>query len=165
MVVLKPIKIVDNFKEIQREILDLVDKIGFEKNQIICQGLEENCADWYTGVGRIDELEEKDEKNYIHLNVNLKNTALVNFITDNRGYRTRIMSMPSRQCYSIHKDPGPRVHLPISTNSQCWMIWPTLSKCYRMPEGILFWTDTTKEHTFINGDIKDRIHLVMCIED
>lgn len=163
MALLKLLHPINNFGKLKQEIDDLVNEIGFTQNQIICQGLTPDHADWATGIGRIDELEHSDEHLYQHIHPRLKDTELEKLMITHNAYRTRIMLMNSRRCYSIHADPTPRVHVPIITNEQCWMIWPTESKCHRMAPGLAYWADTTKPHTFINGSTVDRIHLVMCI--
>ena len=152
------------FIDIKKEVLDIIDKVGFKSNQIICQTLEENPNDWYTGIGRIDTLEDQREEEYCHLNSALAGTKLAAVIEHYNCFRTRIMLMPPRQCYSIHADPTPRLHLPIVTNSQCWMIWPHTNQCYQMAPGNLYSADTTKAHTFINGSEEDRIHVVFGVK-
>ena len=152
------------FIDIKNEVLDIISKVGFKSNQIICQTLAENPDDWYTGIGRIDTLEDQREEEYCHLNSTLAGTKLAALIEHYNCFRTRIMLMPPRQCYSIHADPTPRLHLPIVTNSQCWMIWPLANQCHRMMPGDLYSADTTKAHTFINGSEEDRIHVVFGVK-
>lgn len=153
-----------DFISIKHEVLDLIDQVGFKSNQIICQSLKENPDDWYTGIGRIDTLEDQQEEEYCHLNSALAGTKLAELIKHYNCFRTRIMLMPPRQCYSVHADPTPRLHLPIKTNSQCWMIWPKHNQCFQMMPGDLFSADTTKPHTFINGSEEDRIHVVFGVK-
>lgn len=165
MSLLKFLSPVENFDSLLEEIHHLISTVGFEKNQIICQTLEKNCEDWLTGVGRIDELEHENEQLYKHLNPKLKNTEIEKVIEKYNAFRTRIMIMPPRRCYSIHSDPTPRLHIPIVTNDQCWMIWPSEQRCYKMVRGLVYWADTTKNHTFINGSTEDRVHLVLCVNN
>ena len=163
--ILQPLYKFINFQTLQKEVLELVKKINVNDNQLICQGLEDGSNDWVTGVGRIEELEEQEERNYKFISPELHGTLLEKFIKDHNGFRTRIMLMDSRKCYSIHRDPTPRLHLPIITNDQCWMIWPYKNECHQLREGIVYRTDTTQDHTFINGSLNQiRIHIVMCID-
>jgi hypothetical protein len=152
------------FLDIKKEVLDIIQRVGFKSNQIVCQTLEENSNDWHTGIGRIDLLEDKIEQNYCYLNTELIGTQLGNLIKHYNCFRTRIMLMPPRQCYSIHADPTPRLHLPIITNPQCWMVWPHNNECHRMSVGQLYFADTTKSHTFINGSEEDRIHVIFGVK-
>jgi len=153
------------FKKLKEEVLDLINKIKVEKNQIICQTINYEEPNWEIGIGSIEELDEKEERSYRFINPELSGTEIEKFILYHKGFRTRIMIMPPRQCYSIHSDPAPRIHLPIHTNNQCWMIWPQDSKCFQLIEGVVYRTDTRKSHTFINGSGNERrIHLVMSID-
>lgn len=152
------------FIDIKNEILDIVNTVGYKSNQIMCQGLAENPGDWHTGVGRIGTLDDENEESYIHVNPSLKGSNLEKLINHYKCFRTRIMLMPSKQCYSIHADPTPRLHLPIVTNTQCWMIWPFNNQCHRMFAGDLYYTDTTQPHTFINGSEENRIHVVFGVK-
>jgi hypothetical protein len=152
------------FIDIKKEILEIIDSVGFKSNQIICQGLDQGTNDWYTGIGRINELEDENEESYIHINPTLNGSNLEKLIKHYKCFRTRIMLMPSKQCYSIHADPTPRLHLPIITNSQCWMVWPYNNQCHRMTVGNLYYADTTLQHTFINGSEENRIHVVFGVK-
>jgi len=158
-----PLYKIDDFQLLQNEIEHIIQKVGFEKNQIICQSLKENPNQWHLGVGSIEELEEKEEKKYNHLHTDLSGSYLEKIINQHKGYRTRIMLMPPRHCYSIHEDPSKRIHIPIVTSGQCWMIWPGFNACYQLKTNLCYLTDTTKPHTFINGGTENRIHIVMCI--
>jgi hypothetical protein len=160
---IKPLGICESFELLKSEILSIVEDIGEDKNQIICQTMEENSEDWFTGVGSIYELEHQNEELYVHLNPKLKDTVLERTIKKYQGFRTRIMILPPRQCYSVHADPTPRIHIPIVTNTQSWMVWPTKPECHHLQETLVYWTDTTKNHTFLNGSMEPRIHLVMCV--
>lgn len=159
----RPLYAIENFEALVHEVLSLIDSVDFEKNQIICQSLESNIDNWKVGVGNIEELEEKEERKYSHLNPTLKGSYLEKIIEKHSAYRTRIMIMPPRQCYSIHADPSQRIHIPIVTNDQCWMIWPKFNSCYQLQTHRAYLTDTTKPHTFINGGEQSRIHIVMCV--
>jgi len=160
--ILDPVK---DFKTLSKEVNELIKTVGFERNQIMCQNLQENSSNWYDGIGKIEELAEKEERQYKFINQSLKNTTIENLIEKYQGFRTRIMIMNPKSCYSVHADPTPRVHIPIITDSsQCWMIWPHDGECHRMPIGVTYWADTTKKHTFINASEKTRIHLIMCVD-
>lgn len=162
--ILQPLYKFLNFQILQKEILELVKKIKVNDNQLICQGLEEGKNDWVTGIGRIEELEEQEERKYQFIYPELQGTLLEKFIREHSGFRTRIMIMNPKQCYSVHADPTPRIHLPIKTNNQCWMIWPYKNQCYQLYEGVVYLADTTQNHTFCNGSVdQPRIHIVMCV--
>ena len=153
---------VPDFNHLRKEVTDLVDLLSPASNQLSCQLLEPDGTDWQEGTGRIDELPEKEERLYKFIHSELAGSYVEKAIEFYKGYRARIMIMPPKQCYSIHADPTARLHIPITTNDQCWMIWPEQSNCVRLHTGMAYWVDTRKNHTFINGSTVSRIHLVMC---
>jgi hypothetical protein len=159
-----PLENIKNFNILVNEVNDIIKKVQIEHNQIICQTIDPDSDDWQTGIGRIAELDYEEENLYTHINRELNGTVLADLIKKYNGFRTRIMIMPSRHCYSIHADPTPRIHIPIVTSDQAWMIWPYLSECKRMNPGVVYWVDTRKQHTFVNGGETARIHIVMGVE-
>jgi len=159
----RPLYKIDDFQNLVSEVLKIMSEVSFEKNQIICQSLESDPDNWKVGIGSIEELEEQEEKKYCRLNSKLKDSYIEKLINQHSAYRTRIMIMPPRQCYSVHADPSKRIHIPIITNNHCWMIWPYHAACHRLEIERAYLTDTTNPHTFINGGTEDRIHIVMCV--
>jgi hypothetical protein len=159
----RPLHVIDDFETLSAEVFNLINKVQFDKNQIMCQSRVEDSNNWTSGIGRIEELEEKEEQKYNQINSNLKGTYIEKLILQHSAYRARIMIMQPRQCYSIHADPSKRIHIPIITNDQCWMVWPKSNACYQLETKRCYITDTTRPHTFINGGLEPRIHLVMCV--
>lgn len=160
---IKVLETIPNFTQLSQEILEIVEPLSFKSNQLMVQGLSSDPTDLYTGLGRIEDLKIKNEQAYNIINPLFEHTLLAEYIKKYKGYRTRIMSMPGRHCYSVHPDPSPRIHIPIVTNIQAWMIWPYQNKCYQLSTGSVYWTDTRKYHTYLNGDEVKRIHVVMCV--
>jgi hypothetical protein len=156
---------IQDYTELVKEVQDIVEKVDFKIDQIICQGRESDAEDWHLGTGRIDELEHKDEDSYINVFPSLSGTIIEKYIKKYNGYRTRILQVRQRHCYSVHRDPTPRIHIPIVTNRDCWMVWPFDKEAQRLPPGFAYWTDTTKFHSFMNGGTASRIHIVMCVAD
>lgn len=153
----------ENFNELVTEVNTIIETVGENENQIMCQTLDPVVDNWYTGIGRTSELCVQDETAYKYINPTLKNSVLSSIIEKHNAFRTRIMIMQSRACYSVHADMTKRIHIPIITNTQAWMIWPHQSECHHMIPGYSYLTDTTQQHTFINGSLEKRIHLVMCV--
>ena len=76
--------------------------------------------------------------------------------------RVRILLKEPRSTLSWHRDPEPRLHIPIITNKGCRMVIENVSK--HMPaDGTVTITNNTKYHNFFNGGEQNRIHLVACI--
>lgn len=160
-----PIKIlhrIENHPLLVKEILALIDEVGVDQNQISCQMTTQSSEDWFESVGPLEDLPEGDETKYKFVPERLAGTEIEKLIEKYQGFRTRIMVMGPRKCYSVHSDLTPRIHIPIVTNDQAWMIWPYDNICYNLKPGVSYWTDTRKSHTFLNGDkTATRIHLVM----
>jgi hypothetical protein len=79
-------------------------------------------------------------------------------------YRTRIMVMEGRRCYSIHKDDNPRLHIAITTTNQSRFIFTTPPEITHIPaDGHVWWVDTRNEHTAINASMEPRVHLLMSL--
>jgi hypothetical protein len=79
-------------------------------------------------------------------------------------YRTRIMTMEGRKCYSIHKDDNPRLHIALKTTNQARFIFTKPPEIIHIPaDGHVWWVDTRNEHTAINGAIEPRVHLLMSL--
>ena len=76
--------------------------------------------------------------------------------------RVRILLKEPRSTLSWHRDPEPRLHIPIITNKGCRMVIEDVSK--HMPaDGTVTITNNTKYHNFFNGGEQARIHLVACV--
>ena len=78
--------------------------------------------------------------------------------------RVRILLKQPRSTLSWHRDPEPRLHIPIITNPGCQMVIDHVSM--HMPaDGSVWVTNNTKYHNAFNGGEEDRIHLVACVLD
>ena len=76
--------------------------------------------------------------------------------------RVRILLKEPRSTLSWHRDPEPRLHIPIVTNLGCRMVINNIAK--HMPaDGTVTITNNTKYHNFFNGGEQERIHLVACV--
>lgn len=76
--------------------------------------------------------------------------------------RMRLLSKASYNCNSWHRDPEPRVHIPIVSNPGSLFI--VNHHCTHLPaDGSVYFTDTRGYHTALNGGLDERIHLVAAI--
>ena len=76
--------------------------------------------------------------------------------------RVRLLLKEPRSTLSWHKDPEPRLHIPIITNKGCMMVIENVAK--HMPaDGTATITNNKKFHNFFNGGEQARIHLVACV--
>lgn len=165
METIRVLEVFDELEALKTEVMDIYLAHKNQENQVILQTNVEGVEDWHTGVGQVEHLENKLENDYVHIQPSLKGSLLEKYITKYGGFRTRIMGMTTKSSYSVHSDFTSRVHIPIVTNFHAWMIWPHLHKCHHLRAGVIYWTDTTKKHTAINGSLTDeRIHVVMCVD-
>ena len=78
--------------------------------------------------------------------------------------RVRVLLKEPRSTLSWHRDPEPRLHIPIITNPGCLMVIDNVAK--HMPaDGSVWITNNTKYHNAFNGGEENRIHLVACVLD
>jgi len=76
--------------------------------------------------------------------------------------RVRLLLKEPRSTLSWHKDPEPRLHVPIITNLGCSMVIENVAK-HLPADGHVTITNNTKYHNFFNGGEQARIHLVACV--
>ena len=76
--------------------------------------------------------------------------------------RVRLLLKEPRSTLSWHKDPEPRLHIPIITNLGCSMVIENVAK-HLPADGHVTITNNTKYHNFFNGGEQARIHLVACV--
>ena len=74
--------------------------------------------------------------------------------------RVRLLLLEPRNSLSWHRDPEPRLHIPIFTNPGAHVVVDDRVKHLPADGGVWF-TDTRNYHTVFNGGEENRIHLVM----
>ena len=76
--------------------------------------------------------------------------------------RMRLLLKEPRSTLSWHRDPEPRLHIPIYTNPGAIMVVDNVAK--HMPaDGSVWITNNTKYHKAFNGGEENRVHLVACV--
>ena len=76
--------------------------------------------------------------------------------------RMRILSKDTYNCNSWHRDPEPRLHIPIISNPGSLFI--VNHHVTHLPaDGSVYFTDTRGYHTAINGGMERRVHLVAAL--
>tara|TARA_B100000963_G_scaffold314292_1_gene292747 strand:+ start:643 stop:1239 length:597 start_codon:yes stop_codon:yes gene_type:complete len=107
-----------------------------------------------------------DESKYTELTNEFKNTYFEEVYKVLRSKfklgRVRILLKEPRSTLSWHKDPEPRLHIPIITNPGCKMVIEDVAK-HLPADGHVTITNNTKYHNFFNGGEQSRIHLVACV--
>ncbi len=78
--------------------------------------------------------------------------------------RVRLLLKEPRSTLSWHRDPEPRLHIPIHTNPGCLMVIDKSAQ--HMPaDGGVWVTNNVKYHNAFNGGEENRVHLVACVLD
>lgn len=76
--------------------------------------------------------------------------------------RTRVLSKGLYNCNSWHRDPEPRLHIPIITNPGSLFI--VNHHVTHLPaDGSVYFTDTRGYHTALNGGETRRVHIVAAL--
>lgn len=117
-------------------------------------------SDYNYGTGKLTSRDKHIEQDFIIPLFDIPYTNSI--LKDLNMYRTRVMRMHSKTCYSYHKDPTMRIHIPLITNDECFIIVD--DKVIRYPaDGNHYIVDTTKMHTAVNASLEERIHIIGCI--
>lgn len=115
---------------------------------------------WQSAVGK----SKGNEKDYCLLNPIIENTIFHTIINKYNLVRSRFLFLGPNSNYSMHKDDSPRIHLPIITNKQSFMVFRE-GLIQHLESGNLYETDTTREHTAINCSESWRLHFVGVLID
>ena len=78
--------------------------------------------------------------------------------------RVRLLLKEPRSTLSWHRDPEPRLHIPIYTNPGSIMVIDSVAK-HLPADGSVWVTNNTKYHNAFNGGEENRVHLVACLLD
>lgn len=151
---MKRINIIYDIEKILLEI----ESLDIKSMQISLQSPD---GSFTTGVGKIEWNPGYEETDFIANNLP-KEWETSRFIKDLNLYRTRVMTLEPKQCYSWHYDRSPRIHLALQTHKHCFFIED--NNLIHIPaDGYPYWIDTTKYHTAMNCTLDmNRIHLVGC---
>ncbi|MDE0927307.1 MAG: hypothetical protein OSA06_00895 [Acidimicrobiales bacterium] len=76
--------------------------------------------------------------------------------------RMRLLWKDLYNCNSWHRDPEPRIHVPIVSNPGSLFV--VNNHCTHLPaDGSVYFTDTRGYHTALNGGLMERVHLVAAV--
>ena len=109
-----------------------------------------------------------DEAAYSEFIIDYKDTYFKEVVeTLQKNYkigRVRILLKKPRSTLSWHRDPEPRLHIPIETNPGCLMVIDQSAQ--HMPaDGGVWITNNVKYHNAFNGGEQNRVHFVACVLD
>ena len=109
-----------------------------------------------------------DESKYTEFIKEFENTYFKDVFDQLRKFyklgRVRLLLKEPRSTLSWHRDPEPRLHIPIHTNPGCLMVIDKAAQ--HMPaDGSVWVTNNVKYHNAFNGGEENRVHLVACVLD
>lgn len=145
-----------DLEKIKKELQTLPDMTNI--SQIGLQGTNDNL-DPFLSVGTINKIEKYKETDFV---VPIFDIPYINSImAELKMFRTRLMILKPRECYTYHYDFSKRIHIPVITNESCFIV--ENRQLRHLPaDGNYYVVDTTKMHTALNGsrDNEDRLHIV-----
>ena len=109
-----------------------------------------------------------DESKYSEFIKDFKNTYFKEVYDElSKRYklgRVRLLLKEPRSTLSWHRDPEPRLHIPIYTNPGCLMVIDKIAH-HMAADGSVWITNNLKYHNAFNGGEENRVHLVACVLD
>ncbi len=118
------------------------------KEQIALQGTKDNLDPFYPCGAEIFNNTGRREHEF---DTPIFDMPYINsIIKDLKMFRTRVMILKPRTCYTYHKDTTKRIHIPLVTNDKCFFIINSQD----------YVVDTTQMHTALNASKEDRIHII-----
>lgn len=146
--------------DIEKILLE-IQSLNTDKKQISLQSPD---GTYNTGIGKIEWNPGYVEEDFVARNFP-EDWEITRFIDDLNLYRTRVMTLGPKECYSWHWDRSPRIHLALETHEHCFFVED--GNLIHIPaDGYPYWIDTTKYHTAMNCTLDfDRIHLVGCTHE
>ena len=119
----------------------------------------------YKEVQREEVIDEEKYSEFVKLFEDTYFKEMYNEITKKYKLgRIRLLWKLPRTTLSWHRDPEPRLHIPIVTNFGARMCVD--KEIHHMPaDGGVWITDNTKYHNAFNGGEEDRVHLVATVLD
>ena len=130
------------------------------KEQIALQGTKDNLDPFYACGAEIFNNTGKREHEF---DTPIFDMPYINsIIKDLKMYRTRVMILKPKTCYTYHQDTTKRIHIPLVTNDKCFFIINSQVKHYPA-DGNYYVVDTTQMHTALNASKEYRIQIIAVI--
>jgi hypothetical protein len=154
-----------------------VERVGFSTGLVNCIGVTKHSEGatidprgifWMHDENYNEVQVEKniDESKYTLFENKLKDTYFHTIYQELSLHfdlgRVRILKLGSRRSLSFHRDPEPRIHIPIITNPGALVIVEDFAG-HMKADGNAYFMNTTKYHSALNGGDQDRIHMVATI--
>ena len=111
---------------------------------------------WTSAVGKHTD----DDLKYNNINPFFKNSEFENIINEYNLTRSRFMWLYPYACYTLHRDQTPRLHIPLITNTECFLLFKPGGKLIHLDIGKIYKAETRITHTAINCSEFPRLHFV-----
>ena len=146
-----------DLERIKKELQILPD-MGPNISQLALQGTHDNL-DPFLGVGKVRHIDgDYKETDFVFPIFDMP--YINSIMKDFKMFRTRIMNLKPRECYTYHFDYTKRIHIPIVTNKHCFILEDKQAK-HLPADGNYYIVDTTKWHTALNSSKSTiRTHIV-----
>lgn len=168
-----------DIERLGRAYEELLSKVQYSRSKVngilLTQPAEDTKKDprgifWVINEEGIEEQRERsvDEYSYTELIPEIKNTYFEEVYKKLSEYfvlgRVRLLLLEPRKCLSYHRDPEPRLHIPIISSPGVLTLVENFCT-YLPPDGTVYYMNTTKYHSVLNGSEYDRVHLVATVLD
>ena len=143
--------------DLEKIKLEMKRELPKFKEQIALQSVADNLDPFYACGAEIFNNTGKREHEF---DTPIFDMPYINsIIKDLKMFRTRVMILKPKRCYTYHQDTTKRIHIPLVTNDKCFFIINSQVKQYPA-DGNYYVVDTTQMHTAINASKEDRIHII-----
>lgn len=160
-----------DLERLKKDIFEILEKYPMNHmNQLCLTSRTAENQSVYEGVGQLFNYETKQwssrERDYTFFNKDLENNYVhevyqkLKQVVPWNIARVRIMKLESRRCYSFHNDADYRLHIALDTNPQCFLMFLPDQFIHIPADGVVYFTNTLKTHSAMNGGRTDRYHLV-----
>lgn len=160
-----------DFERLKQAVFDVVAKYPFDHmNQLCLTNATPENHSVYVGTGSLYDFDTKQwkarEKDFLFFNSELKDNYIHEVYQNLQKSvpwkigRVRIMRLEPKRCYSFHSDMDYRLHIAIDTNPQCFLMFFSGNFVHIPADGYMYFANTLKPHSAMNGGHKDRLHLV-----
>jgi hypothetical protein len=152
-----------DLKKITDLLMPIINLMSKDKNftQYGFTGRKQRTGEITYGEGKTRPGSRQKLDKWNHWREGFEDGSLLNFVKDfdkTKFARIRLMKTSPRVCYYWHNDISPRLHIPIITNESNFLI--VEDEVCHLTKGHLWYVDTEKMHTALNGGTEDRFHLV-----
>ena len=167
----------DDWFKLRMQVDQLVQ--GTDISQLCFTNTADSKPDLFQGAGSIKYIvdfekgksarpDALNEEDFTVFNPNYYNTPIheiYQLLTEQYTIgRFRIMVSKPKSCLSWHHDEHLRIHVPVVTNDNAYMMFEDMS-VHHLPVGRAYVTDTRVHHTAFNAGLHTRIHLLGVIID